>query len=212
MIRLRSLSQRVQNALAIVALLGVALLGYFLLIAPKRSAAAALENRVEQTQAQIDDRRAKARPTSTPAPLDIAEVFRATRAIPDEAAMPELIFELSRIASDSGVSFESITSGPPVERTGLRAVPLTLVADGTYLGMSRFLARIRRLVRLDGGKLRARGRLLTVESVSLAESTDRSSSIHATLMLNALVYGGGTASTSLATPGTESAGAPEAAS
>jgi Tfp pilus assembly protein PilO len=193
---LRSLSRRVQSALAVVALVGVAVLGYFLLIAPKRSSAAALEDRIEQTQAQIDDRRAKARATATPTPLDIAEVFRTAKAMPDKAAIPELIIELNGIASDSGVSFETIAPGPPVEGDGYQAVPLTLVADGTYFGMSSFLARIRQLVRLDGGKLEASGRLVTIESVSLAESTERFSKVHATVTLNALVYGGGVSSSS----------------
>jgi Tfp pilus assembly protein PilO len=193
-VTLRSLSPRVQSALAIIALLGVAMLGYVLLIAPKRSAAAELEGRIDDTQAEIDERRAKAGGKATPASLDVAELFRATKAMPDEAGMPELILELNRLASDSGVSFQSISPGPPVAGTGYEAVPLTLVADGTYSGMSSFLARIRRLVRFDGDKLKASGRLLAVESVSLAQNTEQFPKIQATVTVNALVYGGGPSS------------------
>jgi Tfp pilus assembly protein PilO len=194
--RISSLSPRVHSALAVVALLAVAVVAYLVLIAPKRSAAAELADQIDETQAQIDARRARARVSSTPPQVDVAEVFRTTKAMPDETGMPDLILELNRIASDSGVSFASIAPGAPVEATGYRAIPLALVADGTYFGVSRFLARIRQRVRLDGGRLKASGRLLTVESVSLAQDTERFPRVQASLTVNALVYGGGAATES----------------
>jgi Tfp pilus assembly protein PilO len=194
---LRLLPPRVQGALAVVALLVVAALGYFLLIAPKRSAAAELETEIGETQAQIDARRAQARVRPMPA-LDVADVFRATRALPDDDGIPEVILELNRLAGDSGLSFESIAPGPPVEVGGNRAVPITLVAEGSYFGVSSFLARVRNLVRVERGRLKASGRLFAVDSISFTEATDEFPKIRATLRINALSYGGAAASSSTA--------------
>jgi Tfp pilus assembly protein PilO len=194
---LRSLSPRVQGALAVVVLLVVAALGYFLLIAPKRSAAAELETEIGETQAQIDARRAQTRVRPTRA-LDVADVFRATRALPDDDGIPEVILELNRLAGDAGLSFESIAPGAPVEAGGNRAVPITLVAEGSYFGVSSFLARVRNLVRVERGRLKASGRLFAVDSVSFTEATDEFPKIRATLRINALSYGGAAASSSAA--------------
>jgi Tfp pilus assembly protein PilO len=184
------LSQRARGALAVVGLVAVAVLGYFLLISPNRSAAADLDEQIEATQSQIDDRRARSRVQPAP-PLDVRDLFRLTRAMPDEAHIPEVILELDRLASRSGVSFQSISPQAPVEQQGYRAVPITVIADGRFFSVSGFLGRLRNLVRLDGGKLKARGRLLTVDSVSFAEGAKLFPNVRATLTVNAFVFGGG---------------------
>lgn len=197
-----TLSPRAKIALVAVGLLGVAMLGYFLLISPKRSAATALDEQIEATQAQIDERGAAARvePPSTPT-LDVRDVFRLTRAMPDEPNIPEVILELDRLASRSGLTFQSIAPQAPVERQGYRAVPITVVADGRFFDVSSFITQTRRLVRIDGGKLKARGRLLTIESVSFAEGKKLFPHVRATLIVNAFVFGGPTALPSDAKPG-----------
>jgi Tfp pilus assembly protein PilO len=188
--RVRSLTRRLGTALAMAALLAVALIGYAFLISPKRSAAANLEERVESTQAQIEARRASARLEPAPT-IDVAQLFAATRAMPDDARMPELVLELVRLATASGVSLQAITPQAEVARDGYRILPITLVADGKYFTLSELLARIRRLVRMDGGKLNAGGRLLAVESIAFGEGTRGFPGIRATLTVTAFVYGAG---------------------
>jgi hypothetical protein len=114
--------------------------------------------------------------------------------MPDDARMPELVLELDRLAKASGVSLQAITPQAEVARDGYRILPITLVAHGEYFSLSELSARVRRLVRMDGGKLNAGGRLLAVESIAFGEGTRRFPSIRATLTVNAFVYGGGASS------------------
>jgi Tfp pilus assembly protein PilO len=188
----RKLSPRVQIALVVLALAGVTAAGYFLLISPKRSSAAKLDQEIVAVQKQIDERLAKAR-VPEPAPLDVADLFQLTRAIPDEPDMSEIILELDRVASASGVQFESIAPQPPVAGKGFQVLPITVAFDGRYSKVSSFLGRLRGLVGVRGGKLRAKGRLFTVESVSLAESEALFPNLRATMTVNAFVFGGGAA-------------------
>jgi Tfp pilus assembly protein PilO len=210
-VSVRSLSPRVQLALVAGGLLAVAVLGYLVLVAPKRSAAADLHAEIEATETQLRSRPATRR--AEPAPgLDAADVFRATRAVPDDPAIPEVILELTQLASISDVSLESIAPGPAVDRQGYRAVPITVVGNGRYFAFADFLARIRALVRSDGGKLRARGRLLTVDSVSFAEGEGGFPKTRATLHLNA-VFGASSAAagTTTSPTGTSAPGSGEPA-
>jgi Tfp pilus assembly protein PilO len=184
-VSVRSLPPRAQLALVVAALLAVALLGYLVLISPKRSAAGELQAEIKATEAQLSARPAD-QPVEPAPRIDAADVFRATRAVPDEPGIPEVILELTKLARESRVSFESIAPGPPVERQGYRAVPITVVADGRYFNVSSLLARIRGLVGSHGGELTARGRLLTVDSVSLVEGQQGFPQTRATLHINAL--------------------------
>lgn len=190
---LARLSPRVQTVLVAAAVLAVGAVGYFLLVSPKRSAAADLQEQIEATEAQIDKRRAEARsrPQATTPALDVRDVFRVTRAMPDDPRIPEVMLELDRLAARSGVSFQSIAPQAPVEASGYRALPITVVADGKFFSVSNFIRGIRQLVRNDDGVLKANGRLLSVDSVSFAEGKALFPNVRATLNVNAFVFGGG---------------------
>jgi Tfp pilus assembly protein PilO len=210
-VSVRRLSPPVQSALVVAAVLAVGVLGYLFLIAPKRSAVADLQKEIDATQVQIDERRTESRGEAAAPPLDVSQLFRVARAMPDEPHIPELILELDRLASRSGISFQSISPQAAVDRDGFRVVPITLVADGKFFNVSNFLGRVRRLVRIKDGKLKASGRLLSVESVSFAEGTEKFPNIKATLSVKAFVYGGGATAapaganpeTAATTPGAE---------
>jgi Tfp pilus assembly protein PilO len=211
-----SLPPRAQLALVVAALLAVVLLGYLVLISPKRSAASDLQAEIEATEAQLSAPPAD-QPIEAAPRIDAADVFRVTRAVPDEPGIPEVILELTKLARESRVSFESIAPGPPVQGQGYRAVPITVVADGRYFNVSSLLARIRGLVGSHGGELTARGRLLTVDSVSLAEGAQGFPQTRATLHINALfgarsAVGGEPTSTTGATPPSSGEPAAESAS
>jgi hypothetical protein len=74
---------------------------------------------------------------------------------------------------------------------GPTAVPVVVTVGGGYFRIARFLGRARTLVTLRGDRLRATGRLLTIQNVELAESsTDGFPQLNATITLNAYVYDG----------------------
>lgn len=204
-------SQSLQLALVVVALAAVAAAGYFLLIAPKRESAAETEELVQTTQAQVDARRTAALSPAAPlAPaVDAAELFRLTKAMPNDADMAEAILELDRIATDTGIVFDALTPRPEVAASGYRVLPIDLAFNGNFYNLSDFLFRLRSLVAVRDGKLVANGRLLDVESVSFAAGPAGFPQLTATVLVNAYVYEAGAAAS---TPGTPPAEIPLTAS
>jgi hypothetical protein len=180
------LTERLQGAIAVVLLLVVGLVGYVVFVAPKRSAAAELAAQVQTVQAELAERQ-PTRSVGAPA-LSVAEIFAATRAMPDNAEMPEVMLELIGLAGASGVSIESIAPKPAVEHNGQQATPIAMTAEGRYFQLSAFLARLRQLVRIERGRLKASGRLYAVDTVSFAEGREGFPNIRASITVNALMY------------------------
>jgi Tfp pilus assembly protein PilO len=122
----------------------------------------------------------------------VADVFRLAKAMPASAEQPGLVLELSRLAKRSGVTLQGITPQVPVAAVGGPSlIPLRVAISGSYARVTKFLRLTRALVVVRDGKIFARGRLLTVESVSLVESVARGfPKLDATIMLNAYVYDG----------------------
>ena len=184
--KLATLPPSAHVLLVVVALAAVAIAGYIVLISPKRSAAAGLQAQIRATDAQIQGRRG---PSNGAAPrLEIAEMFQLAKAMPAQLRMPDVIFELTRLAGSAGVSIDSIAPQPAVQRDGHPAVPIVVAATGKYFALSDFVARIRKLVRIDQGRIRASGRLFTIDAVSFAESGERFPNLQATLTVSARVY------------------------
>ncbi len=84
---------------------------------------------------------------------------------------------------------------------GFQTVPITLAFDGNFYELSDFLFRLRTLVGVRAGELRAAGRLFAVESISFAESSKGFPELGATLSIVAYVYGTDTTASAGAPPG-----------
>jgi Tfp pilus assembly protein PilO len=164
---------------------------WFLFVAPKRSEAARLEAEVVAAELQLIEAQAAAdRPKGAGVP--VTDVLRLAKAMPQAADQAGLVLELSRLAGRSGVSLRSVTpQAPVVTPGGATAVPVVVTVGGGYFAVARFLRHTRQLVGLRGGKLRAQGRLFTVENMELAESLSQGfPKLDATITLNAYVYDG----------------------
>jgi Tfp pilus assembly protein PilO len=109
--------------------------------------------------------------------------------MPDSVDMAGLILELSRVARDTGIQFDSITPQGAAAVTGYSNIPITLEFDGNYYELADFLFRLRNLVRVEGGQLDALGRLFVVDSISFSESTHSFPEIKASLTVHAFAYG-----------------------
>ena len=88
--------------------------GWFALIAPKRS---------EATQLQDADRRPRRCRSPRPTParrgprfrsIRVADLFELSRAMPNRTDMPDVLLQLSHVAGETGVTFQSITPHDPV--------------------------------------------------------------------------------------------------
>jgi Tfp pilus assembly protein PilO len=204
--RLASLPKAAQIALMASVLLLVLLMGYFMLISPKRSDAANLKKQVAAVQSQIDANRSSGFQQALPA-VRSASVFSLTQAMPNKLDTPDVILELNTLAQESGISFDSIapqsaTAGAPTATVDpFAAEPIQATFTGSYYNLLAFLQRVRNLVRVQNGKLFTAGRLFDVSSVSLAQGTNGWPQVSATLTINEFVPQSVTATTPAA-PGT----------
>lgn len=177
----------------VVGLLVYGLAGYFLLISPQRGKAADLKKETAATEEQIQQYRTLAAQARATPPIRVAELFRLTKAMPDDVDMAGVLLELSRVARETGIEFASITPQGGAVLSGYTSIPITLEFDGNYYELSDFLFRIRSLVRVQSGTLDARGRLFVVESIGFNESERTFPRIKASLTVRAFVYGDATA-------------------
>jgi len=170
--RLTSLSRDKQIALVCVGLLLVAVVGYFVLISPKRSTAQTLSAETAAVQQQIERNRSTAFARALPA-VRSAAVFSLTKAMPSDPGMADVMLELNQLALSSGISFDEITPQPLTEDSAYNVQPIQVAFTGNFYDLSDFLLRLRNLVRVDNGKLLARGRLFDVSDVKLSEAADK---------------------------------------
>jgi Tfp pilus assembly protein PilO len=173
----------------VVGLIAYLALGYLLLISPQRSKGSDLGKQVADTEAQINQYRTLSAQAKAAAPIRVADLFRLEKAMPNEVDMAGIVLELSRIASDTGIAFESITPQGVVAAPGYQVLPVALVFDGNYFELSDFLYRLRSLVRVRTGRLASTGRLFVVDALSFSESEKSFPRIQAALVVNAYVYG-----------------------
>jgi type IV pilus assembly protein PilO len=205
-------SQSAQIALVVVGLVAAAAAAYLFAIGPKRTSADQVAQQVQATQTQIDSLRARAAqaPQVQPsAAVNEAELFRLVKAMPDGTDMADVLLELNRLATDTGIVFDSITPGPPVAGDGYSTLPIQLTFMGNFYELSDFLFRVRSLVAVHDGELTARGRLYNVESIAFAQGEDSFPQLTATLTVDAYVFGGAAPATTPATTAapTDTAGA-----
>ena len=210
--RLASLSTRAQVAVIAAALLLVALIGYFAVIAPKRSTAADLKKQTAAVQAQIDRNRSTGFTQALPA-VRAASVFSVAKAMPTQLETPEVILQLNQLAQDSGISFDQIQ--PAATDSAATAVtttpdpfatePIQVQFTGSFYNLVTFLQRMRNLVRVQGGNLFTAGRLFDVSNVSFQQGPNGWPQVQATLTINEFVpQSAAPATTAPSTTGTTS--------
>jgi type IV pilus assembly PilO-like protein len=178
------------GAVVVIALVA----GWFVAIAPKRSDAAKLATQIGDTRAQIAAREAsRSQPPATAPAIRVADLFRLSRAMPNRADVPGVLLQLSRVAVETGVVFQSITPHDPVQLGFYQQIGINLVFEGRFYDLSDFLYRLRNLVGVHEGVLNATGRLFSVDSISFDQGTLQFPQVKATLTISAFVFGDGTA-------------------
>jgi type II secretory pathway pseudopilin PulG len=206
----RAIPQPLVIVLIVVGFLVVAAAGWFLLIGPQRSKSTDLDHQIADTQSAIDTAQALTVEAKKGAKIRVADLYRLTKAMPDQVDMPGILLELNQVASDSGITFEQITpSTTATPISGYLAVPITVEFQGNFYDLSDFLYRLRNLVDIRQGTLDATGRLFAIDEVDFAEAPPPPGfpQIRAHLVIDAFVYGTGTAPTVAPTGTTGAQGA-----
>jgi Tfp pilus assembly protein PilO len=188
------------RAIAFV-LLGVAVVlgaaGWFLLVSPKRSQASKLASTIQTKQSQVSTETHQSSTVAGSAPA-----ATLGQALPDVPGMPDVVDQLNALATRSGVALDTITPQAAVPGTGFEAIPLTVVVDGRYFAIEKFLQLVRKEVQVDKSRLVANGRLFDVQGVQL-QQTEPAPSVTATLSLRTFYYDAGAAdATATTTDGT----------
>jgi len=192
--RLAGLPLRAQVAIALGIVLLYAAVVWFLLVAPKRAEAAGVSEDVIAAQLDLASAQLNARRPAPAKPADtsVSDVLRLAKAMPSRADQAGLVLELDRLARSSNATLGSIVPGEEVVGAGgATTIPVVVTVTGSYRQITRFLQHTRALVTVRGGAVRATGRLLTMQSVELVESSTRHFPyLDATITLNAFVYDG----------------------
>jgi Tfp pilus assembly protein PilO len=174
-----------------IAFVIVAAVVWFALVSPKQARSGELDEQIEQVESQLAlaRRDEKAEPETPDVAIEVADVFRLAKAMPDRDDMPGIILELNSIALSTGVRFVSIQPSTPVTRGAYHALPVALTFEGNYYDLTDFLFRLRNLVSVRDGILAATGRLYSLDAIQFNEGPKGFPNITAILTISAYAYG-----------------------
>jgi type IV pilus assembly protein PilO len=189
----------------VVGILIVGLAGYFVLIRPQGAKIKTIKKQQAAAEATLAAYHQKVLAARSAPKIRVADVYRLAKAMPAKVDMPDLLLELSQLARDTGISFDSISPQPAVAIGTYTVIPISVTFNGTFYDLADLLYRLRALVNVHAGRLDATGRLFTVDTLSFGESPLKFPRIQATLVVDAYVYGGAapaSSSTPVPTPTT----------
>ena len=181
------LSPKTVGGLALVAVLLVTAVGWFLVISPPRSHAADLDIQIADAKTELLRAKIAAEKANSDDEL-LAEYRRLTIAMPDQVQLSAAMRQLLKAAKVSKVRVDSIQTSPLMVVGGAQALPIDLVLTGRFAGVKRFLTTVRMLVATDAGKIEATGRLFAVNALEFAPGEDDLPQLTATVKLYAFVY------------------------
>ncbi len=189
---LKSLHPGALIGIIVGAVLVFGLAGWFLLIRPQGAKLKDLKTQATEVQAKIDAYHQQVAAVRAAPKIEVADVYRLAKAMPDRTDMPDLLLELSQLARDTGIRFDSISPQPSVVIGSYQVLPISVTFIGNFYNLADFLYRVRSLVRVSAGRLDATGRLFSVDTLTFNESPLKFPQIQASLVIDAFVYGTGT--------------------
>jgi Tfp pilus assembly protein PilO len=176
-------------ALVVIGVLVAGLAGWFVLVHPQGAKLKSLKAEEESIQQQIADQRAKTAAARSTPKIRFADVYRLAKAMPDKPDMPDVLLELSQLARDSGIAFDTIEPQPAQALGDYAVIPINVKFNGNFFNLADFLYRLRTLVDVHDTRLEATGRLFSVDTLSFAEAPEKFPRIQAQLLIDAFVYG-----------------------
>jgi len=191
------------NALIAVIVAGVLFFGlaaWFLVVHPQSGKVASLKKQSADVQEKIDAYHQQVAAARSRPKIEVADVYRLAKAMPSKTDMPDLVLELSQLARDTGISFDSISPQPVAAVGSYSVLPISVTFNGNFYNLADFLYRLRSLVTVHAGRLDATGRLFSVDTLTFNESEQKFPQIQATLVIDAFVYAAAPASVPAATP------------
>jgi len=189
--RVKSLPPGALIGIMVGAVLVFGLAGWFFLVRPQGAKLTALKTQATEVQSKIDAYHQQVAAARAAPKIEVADVYRLAKAMPDRTDMPDLLLELSQLARDTGIRFDSVTPQPITPIGSYMVLPIGVTFQGNFYDLADFLYRLRSLVSVHAGRLDATGRLFSVDTLTFNESTLKFPQIQATLVIDAFVYGTG---------------------
>ena len=183
--------------LSVVALGAAIAAFYFFVLSPKREEVAKLDTDIATQEAAIEQARltlAGYEEAKKTYKRNYATLARLGKAVPTDDDVTSMMVQLEATADRSGVNFEKIELGSgigggssndaataggqlasapgavPVAGGVLSAMPFNFSFTGSYFDLTAFFARLERFVSDKNKQLDSTGRLLRLESVTIAPS------------------------------------------
>jgi Tfp pilus assembly protein PilO len=148
-----------RNQLLIIgaALLAIVLLWYFLLYAPLGDDLSSAQTQTETEQKKTDGLQQQLSQLQSQAKNGTQQqalLRKLDAAVPEQPDLAEFIIQANEIATESGISFLSISPTPPASGTaGVSVINLTISIGGSFFQLQdylRLLEKLERLVIVDG--------------------------------------------------------------
>ena len=174
------MTKRDRIVLGVLAVVAVMAAAWMLAIKPKREEASQLADSAQQAQQRRDTALAslanakQARADFADAQIGIA---RLGKAVPTNEDIATLVFQLERSARGAGIDFRSVRLESAGADTGspqsgaavaIKPVPFKLTFEGGFFDLRRFVRHANSFARMREGKyVSVRGRLISIEGVSL---------------------------------------------
>jgi hypothetical protein len=201
------MSTRDRTILAVVCLVVAVVAPWMLVISPKRDQAKKLETRITNVQSKlagVQAQLAQGEHARAAFASSYTTLVRLGEAVPTDDNTPSLIYQLQSAAKKSGVDFQSLTfnagqgggssspspststpgSLPPgatVGPAGFPVEPFTFTFAGNFFRLANFVGRLQRFVTQTNQKLSVSGRLMSLNGITLAPSSNGFPEITATI-------------------------------
>jgi Tfp pilus assembly protein PilO len=192
------MKESTKTALAVVAVLGIAIAFWLVLLAPKRDEASELGDQVTRVESEVSAEQARAESSLVAKrsySSDYAQLVGLGKAVPAEAATPSLLVQVQGLSLASKTDFNGISGAggeesAPVEAVateptedlapigatpgpaGLLKMPYTLEFNGEFFDIAKFIEGVDSLVSTKEGKVRADGRLMTIDGFQLNSAAE----------------------------------------
>lgn len=204
------MTTRDRTILIALAVLAAVVGSWLLVIAPQRNQASKLGGQISTAQAQLVSARAQVaagEAARTTFATSYTSMARLGEAVPSDDNVPSLIVQVQAAANSTRTEFQSLTLNPgsggaattaasasaaqavtgalppgaTVGAAGLPIEPFTFTFNGSFFHLSDFLGRLEHFVTTTNQRISVRGRLMTLNAISLGAGPNGFPQITATV-------------------------------
>ena len=186
--QLKALPQNALIGIVVGSVLVFGLAVWLFVVHPQGGKVESLKRQAVDVQEKIDAYNQQVVAARSTPKIEVADVYRLAKAMPSKTDMPDVVLELSQLARDTGIRFDSISPQPLAPIGSYSVLPITVTFNGNFYNLADFLYRLRSLVTVHSGRLDATGRLFSIDTLTFNEGEAKFPQIQATLVLDAFVY------------------------